>query len=44
MPGGNCAIVRCSTNRRHKDKPNDETTMSWRKAMLNVITTNRVVE
>ena len=53
MPGENCAIVGCSTNCRHKDislfklptaKPNDETTMSWRKAMLNVITTNRVVE
>ena len=53
MPGENCAIVGCSTNRRHKDislfklptaKPNDETTMSWRKAMLNVITRHRVVD
>ena len=53
MPGENCAIVGCSTNRRHKDsslfklptaKPNDETTMSWRKAMLNVITTDRVAD
>ena len=25
-------------------KPNDETTMSWRKAMLNVITRDRVVD
>ena len=53
MPGENCAIVGCSTNRRHKDislfklptaKPNDETTMSWRKAMLNVITRDRAVD
>ena len=53
MPGENCAIVECSTNHRHKDisfsklpadKPNDVTTMSWRKAMLNVITRDRVVD
>ena len=53
MPGENCAIVGCSTNCWHKDiclfklrmaKPNYETTMSWRKAMLNVITRDRVVD
>ena len=53
MPGENCAIVECSTNRRHKDislfklptaKPNDETTMSWSKAMLNVISRETVVD
>ena len=52
MPGENCAIVGYSTNHRHKDislfklltpKPNDEKTMSWRKAMVNVITRDRVV-
>ena len=53
MPGEHQAIVGCSTNRRHKDisllklptaKPNDKTTMSWRKAMLNAITRDRVVD
>ena len=53
MPGENCAIVGCSTNHRHKGislfklltaKPNDETTMSWRKAIVNVITRDRVVD
>ena len=51
MPGENCAIVGCSTNCRHISlfklptaKLNDETTMSWRKAMLNVITRDRVVD
>ena len=53
MPGENCAIVECCTNCRHKDisllnlptaKPTGETTMSWRKAMLNVISRDRVVD
>ena len=53
MPGENCAIVECCNNCRHKDislfklpiaKPNDETTMSWRKATLNVISRDRVVD
>ena len=49
----NCAIVGCSIIRRHRDislfklptaKANGEITMSWRKAMLNVIMKDRLVE
>lgn len=49
----NCAIVGCSIILRHKDislfklptaKANGETSMSWRKTMLNVITKDRLVE
>ena len=52
MPGENYAIVGCSNNRWHKDttlfklptaNPTDETNMSWRKAVLNVITRDKVV-
>ena len=52
MPGENCAIFGCSNNRWHKDtslfklptaKSNDETTMSWKKAMLNVVYRDKVV-
>ena len=53
MSGENYANVGCSTIRRYKDvslfklpapTTNDEITMSWRKAMLNVITRDKVVD
>ena len=51
MPGENCAIFGCSSNRRNKGislfklpTANDEETKLWRREMLNIITKDRVID
>ena len=51
MPGGNCAIVGCSTSRRHKGisifkvpLPNNEFNKKWNRDLINIITKDRQVD
>ena len=51
MPGENCAIVGCSTSRRHKEisifkvpKPNNEANRQWGCELINIITKDRQVD
>ena len=51
MPGENCAIVGCSTSRRHKGisifkvlLPNNEFNKKWNRDLINIITKDRQVD
>lgn len=51
MPGANCSIYECSTNRNHKELSNfrvptgdDEFSTKWRDKIVNIITKDRVID
>ena len=51
MPGENCAIVGCSTSRRHKGisifkvpLPNNELNKKWNRDLINIITKDRQLD
>ena len=51
MPGENCAIVGCSTSRRHKGisifkvpLPNNEFNKKWNRDLINIITKDRQLD